>query len=210
MPKVKRNGGALSQDKILDVAEKVFATRGYGDSKLVDVADAFGVTRQALYYYFRDKDDILFALYVRWFERAREALDESLTTAGPSPADRFEALFRHYVILHAENSSMVATFALERDSLPKVQRERVRVLRREMQERFVNAYAAAVAAGQFNSEVPADVAVALLLGAINWSYRWFQPGRGYSPDDMATIAHDLFSDGYRRRAVRKAVQQKAR
>jgi TetR/AcrR family transcriptional regulator, cholesterol catabolism regulator len=194
---VKAESGPLSRDQILDAAELVFANRGYGESKLNDIAEAFGVTRQALYYYFRSKADILYALYLRWFERARTVLDEVQEAAGPDPADQFDALFSRYVVLHAQNAAMVATFALERDSLPKVQREHVRVLRRQMQQRFVNAYAAATESGEFNAEVPPDTAVALLLGAINWSYRWYQPGRGHSPEELADLAGKIFTSGYR-------------
>jgi AcrR family transcriptional regulator len=192
----KAQAESLSRDRILDVAEMVFATRGYGESKLADIADAFNVTRQALYYYFHNKDEILYALYIRWFERARVALDEAINAADNDPLARFEALFTRYVLLHAQNSAMVATFALERDSLPREQRAHVRSLRREMQQRFVDAYEEAVAAGEFNPNVPADVATALLLGAINWSYRWYNSGRTYSPKELAVMAQELFSSGY--------------
>ena len=48
--------------EILDVAAELFAERGYDATSLREIAERLGITKAALYYYFRSKDDILAAL----------------------------------------------------------------------------------------------------------------------------------------------------
>lgn len=43
----------------MDAAFRVFAQRGYRATRLDDVAEAVGVTKGAIYYYFRGKEDLL-------------------------------------------------------------------------------------------------------------------------------------------------------
>ena len=46
-------------EELLDAALEVFATRGYRATRLDEIADAAGVTRGTIYYYFKGKDDLL-------------------------------------------------------------------------------------------------------------------------------------------------------
>jgi AcrR family transcriptional regulator len=48
--------------EILDVASELFTEKGYDATSLREIADRLGITKAALYYHFRSKDDILRAL----------------------------------------------------------------------------------------------------------------------------------------------------
>jgi len=58
-----------ARDRILQVASERFAARGYADVSMQEIADAVGITKAALYYHFRSKED-LFA------EVARRAIND--------------------------------------------------------------------------------------------------------------------------------------
>src|SRR5437660_6714904 len=47
---------------VLEAAAKLFAQRGFGGTNLQDIADALGISRPALYYYFKSKEEILASL----------------------------------------------------------------------------------------------------------------------------------------------------
>src|SRR5438270_13958248 len=47
---------------VLEAAAKLLAQRGFGGTNLQDIADSLGISRPALYYYFKSKDDILASL----------------------------------------------------------------------------------------------------------------------------------------------------
>src|ERR1700733_12322854 len=64
-----------TRERILDVALDLFVTQGYDGTSLREVAEQLGVTKAALYYHFKSKEDILLALHMRMHEFGKNALD---------------------------------------------------------------------------------------------------------------------------------------
>ena len=74
---------AERRNEILDVAERLFCTKGYDQTSTNDILSEIGIARGTLYYHFSSKEDILDAMIDRILEeivrRARRiALDESV------------------------------------------------------------------------------------------------------------------------------------
>lgn len=60
--------------QILDTAEDVFAKRGFDGTTIDDIAQRAGLSKGAVYWYFKKKDDIIAALLERVFRRSIKAL----------------------------------------------------------------------------------------------------------------------------------------
>lgn len=56
---------AMTRERLLDAAERVFVEHGVARTSLTEVAVAAGVTRGAVYWHFRDKADLLAAMCER-------------------------------------------------------------------------------------------------------------------------------------------------
>jgi AcrR family transcriptional regulator len=67
---------------ILSAAEKLFARTGYETTRLEDVAEIVGLTRAALFYYFRDKQTLYDAMLEDAFGSMAARLDEALSAPG--------------------------------------------------------------------------------------------------------------------------------
>lgn len=52
-----------TREKILEIAYRSFAERGYGRTSMGSIAEELGITRPALYYHFASKEDLLLATY---------------------------------------------------------------------------------------------------------------------------------------------------
>jgi AcrR family transcriptional regulator len=52
-------------DKILDVAEKLFMQQGYRGTSTRQIAEVLGITQPNLYYHFKKKEDIYYAVLAR-------------------------------------------------------------------------------------------------------------------------------------------------
>jgi AcrR family transcriptional regulator len=63
---------------LVDTARSVFAERGYGEASLNTIAEAAGVTKGAVYYYFADKQDLFRAVFRA---EQRRLMQEVVTTA---------------------------------------------------------------------------------------------------------------------------------
>ncbi|MBO9466746.1 TetR/AcrR family transcriptional regulator [Tropicibacter sp. R15_0] len=71
------------QAAILDAAMGVFAQYGYRKTSMEDLAKAAGMSRPALYQYFRNKEDIACSLTKLFYDRSAVAMRAALAVEGP-------------------------------------------------------------------------------------------------------------------------------
>jgi TetR/AcrR family transcriptional regulator len=81
---------------VLAAAEPLFARRGYAATRLEDVAEAVGVKRAALFYHFRDKQDLYDAVIEDAFGALVACLDEAFSVPRPI-AERIERAVEAWV-----------------------------------------------------------------------------------------------------------------
>ncbi len=82
--------GQDTRAKIMEVAEREFAQRGFAGAHLQGIAEQVGVQKTALYYYFASKEQ----LYVAVLRGMLEELDRVIAGALDSPAGPAERLDR--------------------------------------------------------------------------------------------------------------------
>ncbi len=81
------------KNQILDAAQAVFARLGFHDARMDDIVEEAGLSKGALYWYFKSKDAIIGAILRRLFDRELRGLRSLLTVEGPI-ADRLVAYTR--------------------------------------------------------------------------------------------------------------------
>lgn len=77
---------ARTRTDLLDAAESVFAERGFHGATLEQVAERAGYTRGALYWNFKDKDDLFAAVVERRSDERLGAIEEHRRRAADSEA----------------------------------------------------------------------------------------------------------------------------
>lgn len=75
MKAVTQSRALETREKILQATARLFALKGYHDSKLEEVLEAAQVTKGAFFHHFRDREDLGFAVLDWHMERRRQALD---------------------------------------------------------------------------------------------------------------------------------------
>lgn len=73
--------------QILDTAEEVFASRGFDGANMDLIAERSGLSKGAVYWYFKKKDDIIGALLDRVFRRSINSL-RRIASEADSPRSR--------------------------------------------------------------------------------------------------------------------------
>ena len=69
-----------TRDRILDIALELFTVQGYEKTSLREIAEKLGFSKAAIYYHFKSKEDILYALHMRLHEFGMDALTGPLMT----------------------------------------------------------------------------------------------------------------------------------
>jgi AcrR family transcriptional regulator len=70
----------VNTDNILDIAESVLLNKGLRNASLSDIANAAGISKGTLYYYFASKDLLIFSVAMRYFDRANALMEEWMST----------------------------------------------------------------------------------------------------------------------------------
>jgi AcrR family transcriptional regulator len=60
---------ALKEANIINVAEKVFANRGYENTKMEDIAAELGISKGTIYFYFNSKENLYMAITFRAYQK---------------------------------------------------------------------------------------------------------------------------------------------
>ena len=93
----RRMPRAVRERQMLDVAEEVFAERGYGAASMEEIAERVGVSKPMLYEYFGSKEGLLLAVIRRARAELREATERAVGAAGTAEEmlrEGFIAYFR--------------------------------------------------------------------------------------------------------------------
>lgn len=84
------------QKQIEEAALDVFIEQGFDNLTLEAVADKLGYTKQAIYYYFKNKEDLIGSFCLSIIESARDDVVE-ICTPGKDPGDTLAELIHYYV-----------------------------------------------------------------------------------------------------------------
>ena len=179
----------LVEAQIYEQATRLFAERGFAGTSLQDIADAMGMTRPALYYYVKNKDQLLARLVTEITEGPAAATEE---IAG-SDADA-RAKLRDLVLLVAgQQARHAARFQLvirSESELPDDLAVAHEAAKRRVLDGFSRVVDQGVRSGEFRPRPVRTTALAV-IGMCNWVAWWFRPGGAQSPDEVAEQMADM-------------------
>ncbi len=121
------------RDAILDTSAKLFSQHGYKEVSIRDIAQACGMTNAALYYHFKNKEDLFLAMLQRDHERTLKALQEAANGPGALRED-LKRLVAQYAAITCQRRQSFQT--LKRD-LSNVEDVRGHKLFAEMRTSFM-------------------------------------------------------------------------
>jgi AcrR family transcriptional regulator len=91
---------------ILDASRRVFAAKGYHQTRLEDIAAAAGFSKASLYNYYSDKEEIFFCLAAREFDLLLAAL-ETAVAPGDSVWAALERNLRNLFAFYGTNFALL-------------------------------------------------------------------------------------------------------
>ncbi|MFN0140110.1 MAG: TetR/AcrR family transcriptional regulator [Pyrinomonadaceae bacterium] len=201
MPRQGKNGTATKsvvtdkREAILNAATKVFASKGYFNAKVADVAAEAGIADGTVYLYFKSKDEILHSIFDR-------AMAEFIGEGRRELAGIIEpaARIRRVAELHLEK------LGADRD-LAVVFQVELRGSTKHMQEFSASGFAEyleiireTIEDGQrqrvFRGDIKSTIAAKILYGALDEMVtNWVISNKAYPLSPMAGEVLKIFIDG---------------
>jgi AcrR family transcriptional regulator len=178
------------KEQILNAAARLFIEKGFGGASMQEIADALGVTRTALYYYFKNKDEILTALVEEVTLRARRLSSRVTSEPGADPRERLRALVHQHAMLILSHHNEFRVIDRTERQLPDRAYRANEEAKRALLSNFTATIEAGVQAGVFRV-VDAKVTAFTMIGMCSWPAFWYKPDGAKSAAEIADTIAEL-------------------
>jgi AcrR family transcriptional regulator len=185
---------AARKIEILRSAVAAFRRRGFHGASMGEIARALGMQKGNLYYYFKNKEAILFFCHDYSLDILLQKLGEVELEKAP-PEVRLRKLivaFIHMILDELHGTALT----LDLQALGKAHFRRVVAKRDRFDRGIREVIEDGIKRGAFRKG-DAKLYTFAILGAANWITRWYDPGGGAGSEEIADTFADFLVAGLR-------------
>ncbi len=184
------------RNAVLQAAAQLFNERGFHATSLDDIAARLNVTKPTLYYYVKNKDEILLQCVGKGLAMMLEGIDAS-RAAGGKAIDQLMTCMQVYARIVTMDFGM-CLIRVGDEQVPPESRKELRRLKSAIDQEFRRLVAEGVAEGSIQPCDP-KITAFVIAGALSWIGRWYQPGGEYTAEQVAQQCIATLCDGVLRR-----------
>lgn len=178
--------GLDTRDRLLRCTATILASKGYGQTRLRDIAALAGVRSPAIYYHFASRDELVAATLCVGQQRLRQRVQAAIhATGGP-----WHKLLAAAVTAHLDVQLEMADFAraVSRNAGhgPAVAQERIQAENDAYHDVWRALLQRGRESGDIRDDLDLSVARMLVIGALNWAVEWWTPDRPF--DELAATS----------------------
>jgi len=168
----------LKRNAVLAEAAALFNEKGYHSTSLTEVADRLGFTKTAIYYYVKNKNDLLYHTYMQSLDEIDRATRDAETN-GDNGLEKLCQYVLSKAFVHPEASALL-------NDIDAVENPRRRAELRKRLRGANKRIAVWIEEGVEDGSIAPcdpDLAGRFVMGAFNWMPRWINSS-GKSIDDV--------------------------
>jgi len=182
--------------QIVRRATELFNTHGYAHTSLEDIAKQVNLRREGIYYYFKDKSDILTEIIAAQSKalltgligvvaRSDLSFEERLRLAIRNHLERFNPHYLEMAVATREASSVTAK--------PKFRQ--LRTIWKAYDKALLSLIVGGQKAGAFRKDVEPKIAAFGIIGMWQWLSRWYHPEGPVAMDQVVDIFYTIATTG---------------
>lgn len=198
-PRLARASSHKKLDELLQKAAALIAQKGFEATTMRDLGKAIDLSLAGLYYYFANKEDLLFQLQYRTFASLLESQQDVAARPG-TPEQRVARLITGHLEFYARHTNELKACTFELESLTGTPYETVEAIRRRYY-RLMTSVVAEVVGGQASNGKEAKKsrhATLFIFGMLNWIFMWYEPSRHGTVQQIGQEMCELVLNGLRR------------
>jgi AcrR family transcriptional regulator len=184
----------LTQKAIVAAAAELFAERGFGSTSLEDIAEVLGVTKGALYYHVKNKEEILRLIYLSVLTVAEEPLRHIVESDLPA-VEKLHRAIEHHIEVSADRSPAITVFYREHPHLTGPFAREITLRQKDYEHYFEQIIEEGLAAGAFKADSDPKIIMFGILGMCHWLSQWYKPVGCYTPQQIATMFTNMVEYG---------------
>ncbi|AZI43633.1 TetR/AcrR family transcriptional regulator [Deinococcus psychrotolerans] len=161
--------------EIYAAAAELFSTHGYRAASMRELAAALGMSKASLYHYVQSKEELLTLLYTEVIAE-NTAIMQAVIDLGLSAAETLREVLVQRVLYTITRQRLLRVFYEEELELPPTVSGPMRQERQHYEHTLLSVVQRGLDEGVLTSPVSAQMTANILLGAVNWTYRWYKAG----------------------------------
>ena len=189
-PRARRNNESNRRDELLRVSAKLFREKGFDGTSIRDISAAAGMHSGSPFYHFKTKQDILVAVMEQGLAEGLRRLEDAIAQPG-NAEQRFLRMIRAQIgTILEEGNDFIPVLLYDWRSLTDANRRRIIALH----DRYDALWQPVIDELKRAGHMPGDAQLVrlLVLGAVNWTGRWYRAGGRLSLDEVAEGVARLF------------------
>jgi len=183
---------ATKREAVLRTAARMFNEKGFHATSLDEVAERLHITKPTLYYYVKNKDEILFECVSIGLQMLQDAIEAERDRGGRA-VDQLAAAMRSYVEIVTQDYGM-CIIRVGEDPLPPENQRALRSFKARLDAHFRELVRLGIEEGSIRPCDP-KIAAFTLAGALSWIGRWYRPEGPLAPEEIARQCIDLLTSG---------------
>lgn len=186
-----------TREQILRVAARLLRDQGYAMTTLRQIGDATGIKAGSIYYHFASKDDLVLEVLEVGMRMVIEGVKgrvASLHADRPAKERIAAAIHGHLfgMLVHGDfTTANIRVFS----QLPDALKRRHRTSRRAYSKYWDSVLEEARARGELRTDISVALLRPYILGSLNWTVEWYEPGEHGSVEEFADHITDMIFDG---------------
>jgi AcrR family transcriptional regulator len=184
----------LTQKAIVAAAASLFAARGFGSTSLEEIADVLGVTKGALYYHVKNKEEILRLIYLSVLNVAEEPL-RRIVESNLAPTEKLHRAIEHHIEVSADRSPAITVFYREQPHLTGPFAKEITLRKKDYEHYFEQIIEEGLSSGVFKPGIDPKIVMFGLLGMCHWVSQWYKPSGRYTSRQIATMFTGMVENG---------------
>ncbi len=179
---------------ILKTAAGCFNQKGFGGTSLRDVADRLNITDAALYYYVKNKEELVFLCYQRALDLGEHAMKRA-ADEGKNGLEKVQLYIRYQVDAMCGSDGPVAILS-EIASLKTAHRTQILERSRQDSKTLAGFIQTGIADGSVRPCNPV-LTCSAIFGALNWVPKWYKFDGRHGADETADTFVNVLTQGLR-------------
>jgi AcrR family transcriptional regulator len=175
----------IIEEHLLEVAAKRFASAGYRQTTLEDIARHAGVAKASMYRYFENKQELLAKIFIKVANTLASSL-QPLLTEPLAPEEKLRRTLQELLRTIGENVAFYTVFYSEEADLPQRLRAEVGEVRQRFFINMERIFAEGMAQGAFR-QLDAKLIVYAITGMCAWLHKWYTPSEARLDDVMTAF-----------------------
>lgn len=179
---------AKKKNEILRSASSIISEKGYEKTTMEEIASQLLMTKGSMYYYFKNKEELLFECHLMILDPSIEKIKE-IKNSDLTSIEKMRKVIIDYIIFEINEKAMFNVAGKLDQTFSSEFLEKILAKRDEYNHIFDELILEGINDGGFQ-KVDVKMTRLIILGALNSIQSWYKPDGKMKPEEIANIHAD--------------------